>query len=78
MKRKAHGAQEPRHIQRYVEVTSAAQRSDSPAQTISQRFLSPNDAAIAEHAVSIGAVLVTNNTREFQRVHGLYFEDWAT
>jgi len=38
MKRKAHGAQEPRHIQRYVEVTSIAQRSDSPAQAINQRF----------------------------------------
>jgi len=38
MKRKAHGAQEPRHIERYVEVTSAAQRSDSPAQAINQSF----------------------------------------
>jgi len=37
-----------------------------------------NDAAIAGHAMSVGAVLVTNNTREFQRVHGLVFEDWAT
>jgi hypothetical protein len=40
MKRKAHGAQEPRHIKEYVEVTSTAQRSDSPAQAIIQRFLS--------------------------------------
>ena len=39
MKRKAHGAQEPRHIHKYVEVTSTAQRSDSPAQAIIQRFL---------------------------------------
>jgi len=39
MKRKAHGAQEPRHIERYVEVTSTAQRSDSPAQAINQSFL---------------------------------------
>jgi len=39
MKRKAHGAQEPRHILRYVEVTSTAQRSDSPVQAISPRFL---------------------------------------
>ena len=39
MKRKAHGAQEPRHIQKYVEVTSTAQRRDSPAQAINQRFL---------------------------------------
>ena len=41
MKRKAHGTQEPRHIQKYIEVTSTAQRSDSPAQAINQRF--PNE-----------------------------------
>ena len=38
MKRKAHGAQKPRHIKRIVEVASTAQRSDSPAQAINQRF----------------------------------------
>ena len=39
MKRKAHGAQKPRHINRIVEVASTAQRSDSPARAINQRFL---------------------------------------
>jgi len=39
MKRKAHGAQKPRHINRIVEVVSTAQRSDSPAQAINQGFL---------------------------------------
>ena len=39
MKRKAHGARKPRYINRIVEVASAAQRNDSPAQTINQRFL---------------------------------------
>ena len=39
MKRKAHGAQEPRHIKRIVEVASTAQRSDSLAQAINQRVL---------------------------------------
>jgi len=38
MKRKAHGAQEPRHIWKYVDVTSSAQRGDSPSQAINQRF----------------------------------------
>jgi len=38
MKRKAHGAQKPRYIKRIVEVASTAQRSDSPAQAINQRF----------------------------------------
>ena len=36
----------------------------------------PNDIAIAGHAIAVGAVLVTNNTREFARVPGLVLEDW--
>ncbi|EKO3607143.1 type II toxin-antitoxin system VapC family toxin [Vibrio metschnikovii] len=36
-----------------------------------------NDAAIAGHAIAAGCVLVTNNTREFQRVEGLKLEDWV-
>ena len=39
--------------------------------------IGPNDTAIAGHAIAAGAVLVTNNTREFERVPGLTFEDWA-
>lgn len=36
-----------------------------------------NDASIAGHAIAAGAVLVTNNGREFSRVAGLPLEDWA-
>ncbi|PEH74427.1 PIN domain-containing protein [Edwardsiella tarda] len=36
-----------------------------------------NDTAIAGHAIAAGAILVTNNTREFERVAGLMLEDWA-
>jgi tRNA(fMet)-specific endonuclease VapC len=36
-----------------------------------------NDAAIAGHALVAGAVLVTNNVREFKRVRGLPIEDWV-
>ncbi|WP_155640708.1 PIN domain-containing protein [Burkholderia pseudomultivorans] len=36
-----------------------------------------NDASIAGHAIAAGAVLVTNNSREFRRVERLSFEDWA-
>ena len=39
--------------------------------------IGPNDTAIAGHAIAAGAILVTNNTREFERVAGLTFEDWV-
>ena len=51
MKRKAHGAQEPRHIWKYVEVTSTAQRDDSPAQAINQRFLR-YERTVASHIIN--------------------------
>ena len=35
------------------------------------------DAMIAAHALSINAIFVTNNTREFGRVHGLRLENWT-
>jgi len=34
------------------------------------------DTFIAAHARSVGATLVTNNTREFSRVPGLQLENW--
>ena len=36
-----------------------------------------NDAAIAGHALSQDCILITYNTREFQRVPRLISEDWA-
>lgn len=39
--------------------------------------IGPNDTAIAGHAIAAGAVLVTNNVREFARVPGLTLEDWV-
>jgi tRNA(fMet)-specific endonuclease VapC len=39
--------------------------------------IGPNDAAIAGNAIATECVLVTNNTREFDRVPGLHVEDWT-
>jgi tRNA(fMet)-specific endonuclease VapC len=35
------------------------------------------DTLIAAHALALGATLVTNNTREFERVPNLHLENWA-
>ncbi|MDC9613230.1 tRNA(fMet)-specific endonuclease VapC [Xenorhabdus khoisanae] len=39
--------------------------------------IGPYDSMIAGHARSLGMVLVTNNTCEFERVSGLRLEDWV-
>ena len=39
--------------------------------------IGPNDTAIAGHAVSVGAILVTMKEGEFERVPGLKLEDWV-
>jgi tRNA(fMet)-specific endonuclease VapC len=35
------------------------------------------DMLIAAHALSLGAVLVTNNQREFARIRSLHIENWV-
>lgn len=40
-------------------------------------MIGANDLLIAATALAHGAVLVTNNTREFLRVKGLHIESWA-
>lgn len=39
--------------------------------------IGPLDTLIAAHALSLGVTLVTNNTREFERVPNLALENWA-
>lgn len=39
--------------------------------------IGPLDMMIAGHAQSLGYTVVTNNTREFERVKGLNLEKWA-
>ena len=35
------------------------------------------DTMIAAHALALGLKIITNNTREFQRIPGLEVEDWS-
>ena len=39
--------------------------------------IGPLDTLIAAHGLALGAVLVTNNEREFRRVRGLEVANWA-
>jgi tRNA(fMet)-specific endonuclease VapC len=39
--------------------------------------IGPYDLLIAAHAHALGVTLVSNNTREFERVPGLRLENWA-
>ncbi len=36
------------------------------------------DMLIGAHALSLGVVMVTNNTKEFRRINGLKVENWTT
>ena len=40
------------------------------------KTIGPLDMLIAAHAVSLGAILVTNNEKEFKRVRQLKVENW--
>lgn len=41
------------------------------------RIIRANDLLIAAHTKYLNAVLITNNTREFNRIPGLPIEDWT-
>ena len=53
----------------YGEVRADLERRGSP--------IGPLDLLIAAHALFLGAILVTNNLREFKRVSGLRRESWV-
>ena len=40
-------------------------------------IIGSNDLFIVSHAKTLGAILVTNNEKEFSRVHGLKIENWV-
>jgi tRNA(fMet)-specific endonuclease VapC len=53
----------------YGKIRSDLERAGTP--------IGPNDLQIAATVMSHGGILVTHNTKEFQRVPGLMIEDWA-
>jgi len=54
----------------YGEVRASLENAGTP--------IGPLDTQIGAHALSLGAVLVTHNKREFRRVPSLAVEDWLT
>jgi len=54
----------------YGSIRSEFERSGAP--------IGPNDLLIAATAIANELILVTHNTREFERVIGLHLEDWET
>ena len=55
--------------QHYAEIRADLKKKGS--------MIGANDLMIAAHARSLGAVVVTNNTRDFARVKGLRIENWV-
>ena len=53
----------------YAAVRAKLERAGTP--------IGPLDTLIAAHAVGRKLILVTNNEREFRRVHGLLLENWT-
>jgi len=54
----------------YGEIRAALEKEGRP--------IGAMDMLIAAHAASLGAILVTNNEREFLRVPELMVENWAS
>lgn len=59
--------EEPADLQ-YAILRSKLEKSGTP--------IGPNDMLIAAHAVSLGLILVTANSKEFSQVPGLAVENW--
>ncbi len=54
----------------YGDIRAALEKAGTPIGSM--------DMLIAAHAVSLNVTLVTNNTREFERVSGLTVVDWTS
>lgn len=53
----------------YGEIRAELERKGNP--------IGPLDMMIAGHAKSLGYTIVTNNTKEFERINGLRLENWV-
>lgn len=58
----------PEAAKHYAEIRSDLKRKGS--------MIGANDLLIAAHARSLGAIVVTNNFKDFRRVKGLKIENW--
>ena len=56
---------------------AAAHQFGQLRQELREQNIGPYDFMIAAHARSLGLILVTNNTKEFERVEGLRIENWV-
>jgi tRNA(fMet)-specific endonuclease VapC len=56
--------------QHYAEIRADLKKKGS--------LIGANDLLIAAHARSVGAIVVTNNTKDFARVKGLSVENWMS
>jgi tRNA(fMet)-specific endonuclease VapC len=56
--------------------SAAAHQFGQLKQELKGQIIGPYDLMIAAHARSLGLILVTNNTKEFNRVAGLRVENW--
>jgi tRNA(fMet)-specific endonuclease VapC len=54
----------------YASVRATLEKAGTP--------IGPLDTQIGAHALSLGAILVTHNSREFRRIPGLAVEDWLS
>ena len=55
--------------EKYGDIRAALEKSG--------KTIGPLDILIAAHALSLGCILVTNNTKEFERIKSLKIENWA-
>jgi tRNA(fMet)-specific endonuclease VapC len=66
----------PMEISDFDESAAAAYGQVRAALEGAGRPIGPLDTQIGAHALSLRAILVTNNTSEFRRINGLRVENW--